>query len=193
MKKALILLAEGFEEIEAITPIDFLRRAGIETTVASIAEDRLVSGSHRVVIQADVLLSSIEDPLSYDALIIPGGQPGADNLSHSEIVLQLIRDFDVAGKLISAICAGPKVLHKAGILEGRKVTSYPSSKAQLTGVNYADDEIITYDKNLITSRGPATAVQFSFGIINFLVGAKAASEVRDRTLLKMLETHYKEV
>jgi len=179
-KKVIVVLAEGFEEIEAVTVIDVLRRSGIAVTAAGLS-GLVVKGSRGIRVSADKLLDqSGED---FDAIVLPGGSQGAINLSASEKVNAIIKKFDTEGKLIAAICAAPSVvLAPLGILKGRSVTGYPG---MLEGFDkdtvYKEDSVVV-DGNIITSRGPATALSFGLAIAEKLVGRDIADKVRKATL-----------
>lgn len=170
MKKVAVLLAEGFEEIEALTVVDILRRAGIICKMISIKEEQ-VTGAHNIIVKADKILS--DDIKDYDMIVLPGGLPGAENLAKSEMVLKVLRDFSLdTNKYVAAICASPAmVLPKAGIEENKYVTSYPDSdyEKMLEKSNYTD-ELVVIDKNLITSRGPATTMLFAYKLVDILGG-----------------------
>ena len=155
MKTACILLADGFEEVEAVTPIDYLRRAGIEAHILGIT-GRTVSGSHGIKIEAT--LGSEGFNLDYDCIVVPGGGRGADNIAASPAAVYLIRRHFEAGKLVAAICAAPAaVLHAAcGILKGRRFTGYPGTEAKVEGAFFLEDRVVV-DGNLITSRAAGSA------------------------------------
>lgn len=165
MKKILVLLAEGFEEGEMIIPVDVLRRAQFQVDLMSIGSREVVS-SHGIRIIADKTFS---DDSAYDALFLPGGQPGSRNLGNDERVLALIRRFDQEGKIVSAICAAPTVLAKAGILKGKNVTSYPVSDIDtvFAGAHYRTDDVVV-DGKLITSRGVGTVLPFAYTLAHTL-------------------------
>ena len=169
MKKILVLLAEGFEESEMIVPVDVLRRAQFQVDLMSIGPKEVVS-SHGIKMIAD---KTFVDDDSYDALFLPGGQPGTRNLLADERVLALIRRYDQEGKIVSAICAAPTVLAKAGILKGRSVTSYPLSDVEtlFAMAHYKLDDVVI-DGKLITSRGVGTAYPFAYALAHAL-GADA--------------------
>jgi 4-methyl-5(b-hydroxyethyl)-thiazole monophosphate biosynthesis len=176
-----LLLAPGFEEVEAVTPIDFLRRAGIEVRVVGV-EEALVEGSHGLVMKTDCILSDFTEDA--DGIVIPGGMPGAENIAASEIALELIRDLHTRRKWVAAICAAPAVvLMKAGILEGRTVTCYPGFEERFSGCTFSEERVVV-DGNLVTSRGPGTAAEFSLKLIELLAGTEAAQEIHRRTLQK---------
>ncbi|OIO36914.1 MAG: hypothetical protein AUJ74_00550 [Candidatus Omnitrophica bacterium CG1_02_44_16] len=179
-KKVLVALAEGFEEIEAITVIDVLRRAGINVIAAGVSGLK-IKGSRGVCVLADKLLDQTGE--DFDAIILPGGSQGALNLAASVKVSSIIKKFDKAGKLIAAICAAPSVvLAPLGILKGRTVTGYPGMLEGF-GENtvYREDDVVV-DANIITSRGPATALLFGLAIAEKLVGRDIADKVRKATL-----------
>ncbi len=172
MAHVLVPLVEGFEEIEAITIVDVLRRGEIKVTLAGVT-DALVKGSHSIILQTDTLLQDvkIED---LTAIVLPGG-PGVKTLQENELLRQMLQDHYRSGKLTAAICAAPLVLSQAGILKDRKVTSYPSVKDQLDCGTYLTDAVVV-DGNLVTSRGPGTAMAFSLALVEILLGrAKADS------------------
>lgn len=185
MKKVAILLANGFEEIEALGTADILRRAGIECDTVSIMGE-VVEGAHGIVVKADKLIdNNIEN---YDMIVCPGGLPGAEYLSKNEMVIDIIRKFNNReDKYIAAICASPAmVLSAAGIEEDRYITSYPGEKfeAMLENANYVD-ELVVVDGNLITSRGPATTFLFAYKLVDILGGD--SKSLKSDMLWDMLE------
>lgn len=164
MKKLVVFVAEGFEEIEALTVVDVLRRAEVECDICSL-KGEYISGAHDIVIKADINIDEI-DGRQYDGLILPGGMPGAENLRTNLKVIEIVKDFCNSGKLTSAICAAPIVLEKAEVVNGRKITSYPSFKNKLGNCIYSEEPVVL-DGNILTSRGPATALDFSYKILEF--------------------------
>lgn len=179
MKKVAILLAVGFEEIEAVTPIDFLRRAGIEVIVCGVNEE-LVIGSHGVAIKADCQFDSL--PSDLDGIILPGGMPGALNLSLSNDVSRIVTTMNNDNKLVAAICAAPAiVLGDSKVLKGKNFTCYPGFEEKVSGANFRTDRVVQ-DGNLITSRGPGSSAEFSIAIIDYLLGREAANFVKQSTL-----------
>lgn len=177
MPSAHIYLANGFEEVEMISVADILRRAGIETTLVALDESIHVSGAHAITVHADLPFSAMEGLIA-DAIILPGGGLGTENLLASEALHQRLRDHLAAGKLIAAVCAAPKVLAKAGILQGRKAICYPGCEAalleggaQISGFN------VVVDGHIITSRGAGTSALFALEIAKQLMGEARASEV----------------
>ncbi len=174
--KVLIPLAQGCEELEAVTIIDLLRRAEIDVITASLS-DEPVTCSRGTVIIADVLLDSILDD-DFDLMVLPGGLPGADNLNADPRIHQLITRLSGDGKLIGAICAAPKVLVENGILDGKKATAYPGSLDTLDLSKITlNEEAIQIDGNVITSKGPGTAMDFALTLIEVLLDKQARNNV----------------
>ena len=166
--KVAILLSNGFEEIEAITPMDVLRRASINCEYYSI-DGIEVEGAHGVIFKSDHLLEN-SDLSDVDMIVLPGGMPGAKNLAENEKVQQIIIDFNAQNKYIAAICAAPAlVLGRSGIVDGRKVTCYPGMEGYLSNSTYCND-LVVRDNNIITSQGPATALPFAFELVKVLKG-----------------------
>lgn len=185
MKKVAVLLANGFEDIEALATVDILRRAGIKCDTVSIMEE-LVESAHGILVKADRLIDdSIEN---YDMIVCPGGLPGAEYLSKNEKVIDTIRKFNGReDKYIAAICASPAmVLSAAGIEENRYITSYPGEEFEqmLEKSNYVN-ELVVVDGNLITSRGPATTFLFAYKLVDILGGD--SKSLKSGMLWDMLE------
>ena len=175
MAKTAIFLADGFEEIEALTVVDLLRRAGIEITTASIMGRKSVEGSHKITVEADALLEDLDFD-SFDMLILPGGMPGTTNLDNCAPLKAQIQKFADAGKLLAAICAAPTVYGGMGLLKGKKATCYPGREGDLTGAEVQTTEVVK-DGNFITSRGMGTAIPFGLAIIEQFQGEKAAKDM----------------
>lgn len=173
MPTVLVILAEGFEEIEATTPIDLLRRAGAEVTTASLAEGIHVSGRSGITLHADTPLAPVENRL-FDCLFLPGG-PGVKKLRADPRVKPLVLRHHEAGKWIAAICAAPTVLHDAGLLEGRRYTAHFSVANELSHI--LATERVVVDEKLITSRGAGTALDFGLQITEKLFSAEVAREI----------------
>jgi 4-methyl-5(b-hydroxyethyl)-thiazole monophosphate biosynthesis len=172
MKKVLVPLADGFEEIEAMSIIDVLRRAGVEVVTAGLHALE-VSGAHQVRVLADVLL---EEALKrdYDMIVLPGGQPGTDNLRKDKRILETLRKMDQKKQKIAAICAAPMVLRDAGIAEGRKITSYPGLEREFGKYVHLQDRVVV-DGDLVTGRGPGAALEFALKLVEVIESpAKAA-------------------
>ena len=172
MKKTAILFANGYEEVEALTVVDLLRRAKIGCEILSVAGSGQVTGSHGISIGADRNFSGT-DFSQYDGVILPGGMPGTTNLAADERVLALLRSFAAAGKLTAAICAAPTVLAKAGLLDGKKAVCYPGMEEQLTGAKVSFDPVAV-DGTVITSRGLGTAIPFALSIVQYFEGRERA-------------------
>lgn len=180
VKKAIILLADGFEEIEALTCADVLIRGGIDCKMCSVNHSKYVKGAHGIVIQADIILENTNED-EYHALILPGGMPGATNLRNNERVIETIVKFQRENKIIAAICAAPIVLKKAEIIHNKKVTSYPGFEEEIQPCNYSE-EIVVQDGNIITSRGPATAFYFAFKILENLTHKDNVEQLKNDML-----------
>ena len=180
MKQAAVILADGFEEVEALTPVDFLRRAGIQVDLLGVGGES-ITGGHGIVVAADSRVSSYRTVP--DAVVIPGGMPGAENISNSSEAVSLIRVVANAGGLVAAICAAPAVvLAKHGFLDGKRATCYPGYEEQFgDSTEFSEDRVVT-DGNLITSRGPGTAAEFAVAIIKKLAGEEAASQIASSTI-----------
>lgn len=181
MTKAIVFLAEGFEEMEALGTVDILRRGGIGVITVSITDDKTVKGAHGISIAADATIGSM-DLGSADALILPGGMPGSSNLDASDVVKDAIMKQYKAGRIVAAICAAPMVLGGLGILEGRKVTCYPGFEVKLCGAQ-ATGRDVEIDGNVITGRGPGLVMKFALALVEALKGDAAAKEVAAGLLL----------
>ena len=185
-KKAIILLADGFEEVEALTPIDYLRRAGVEVTAAAIGDSLTVKGRWSgLKVTADTTLAEIAKGGTggWDAVVLPGGMPGAANLAASKETGALLKEMAACGKLICAICASPAlVLSPLGLLAGKKFTCYPGMEEKAKEVKWSDKRVVT-DGNIITSRGAGTAGEFAVAIIEKLIDGAAAKKIAETVLL----------
>ncbi|MDR0408194.1 MAG: DJ-1/PfpI family protein [Campylobacteraceae bacterium] len=175
MSKALIPLADGFEEIEAITIVDVLRRGGVDVVTAAIFKKE-VEGINGVKVIADTLFDDIKN-FDFDIIILPGGNLGYKNLANSDKLLELLRRFDKEGKLIGAICAAPYVLAKAGVIKN-SYTCYPSIELEIKKPGYTDSKNVIIDGNIFTSRGPATAIEFALELLKKLKDDEIAGNVR---------------
>lgn len=183
MKKACVLLAEGFEEVEAVTPIDYLRRAGIELKTLGVGGS-LIRGSHDIEVRADALLGAPGSEGPWDLVVVPGGGVGARNLAASPAVRELLRAHAASGRLLAAICAAPAVvLHEGcGLLAGRRFTGYPGTEAKVSGATFVAERVVV-DGNLITARAAGCAGEFSRAIVARLLGPAAAAELVEKVLL----------
>ena len=176
--KVLVFLAEGFEEVEALTVVDYLRRLdSVEVDMVSITNNEYVKGAHGIIVKADKTLINLKNISSYNCAVIPGGMPGATNLRDEEKVIDILKQLNQDKKLIAAICAGPIVLERAGLLENKKVTSYPGFESEFSNSIYLEEKVVI-DENIITSRGPAIAVDFALAIAEKLVGERRAKDLK---------------
>jgi 4-methyl-5(b-hydroxyethyl)-thiazole monophosphate biosynthesis len=181
MPSALVILSPGYEEIEAITVIDLLRRASIKVTVAGLT-GKLITGSHDISVTADTEISKVNHD-DFDVLILPGGQPGTNNMKTNPTILKWIQERHSKKQLIAAICAAPTVLHAAGITNNLKLTSYPTEKSTFTSSIYSEDNIVM-DNHIITSRGVGTAIDFSLTIIAKLLDQSTADDIQAKIIYK---------
>jgi 4-methyl-5(b-hydroxyethyl)-thiazole monophosphate biosynthesis len=182
MARVLVPLAEGFEEIEAVTVVDLLRRAAIEVHTASLDGPR-VTGSHGIALMADIALdAAVAD--DYDMIVLPGGMPGAEHLKNDPRVISLLRRCAAAGRYTAAICAAPGVLAHAGLLEGRAATSFPGFLAadSAPGIRLREEPVVV-DGKVVTSRGAGTAMEFGLALVELLEGAEARQQVEKRLQL----------
>jgi 4-methyl-5(b-hydroxyethyl)-thiazole monophosphate biosynthesis len=175
-KSVLCLLNDGFEEIEVVTPVDLLRRAGIKVVIAAMGRKTAI-GRGGIHIEADVLFSEV-NPSNFDLLFIPGG-PGVAELRADGRAAKLAREFAAAGKPVAAICAAPLILMDAGLLKGRRFTAYKSVREELGG---GLDQRVVVDGEIITSCGAGTALDFALALITHLVGQAAADQVADEVM-----------
>ena len=176
MIKVLVPLATGFEEIEAVTIIDVLRRAEIEVIVASLDDNSLVKGANNIVIQSDLEIKDINSD-ELDMIVLPGGWDGTYALADDATVQSILKEMDAKGKDIGAICAAPFALNKAGVLK-QNFTCYPSVEEQIREDGYTSSQKVVQDANVITSRGPATAICFALEIVKKLKGEEMYSMLK---------------
>lgn len=184
MPRALVFLAPGFEEMEAVITIDVLRRAEIEVVTAALGEMTIVPGSHDIAIEADTTLAELSpEAESFDAVILPGGMPGSVNLRDDERVSAWVRKTRETGGIAAAICAAPLALGHFGALSGKAFTSHPSVREKLleTGGNYREERVVS-DGGVVTSRSPGTAFEFALTLVEILVNAESARTLA-RTML----------
>ena len=175
--KVLIILADGFEEVEAITPIDILRRADLNVTTASL-NSLQVLGSHNISVTADVTIDQI-DCKEFDAVILPGGMPGTKNLLLSDRVIEIVQEMNRDNKLCAAICAAPQVLNKSGILNNTNFTCYPTVEKNIKNGTHKFENVVV-SNNIITSKGVGTAIDFALAIIEYLVDTDAADIIAEQ-------------
>ena len=177
MSKVLVPLANGFEEIEAVTIIDILRRAEIEVLVASLDNNSLIKGANNIVIQTDIMITDIVvDNLAM--IVLPGGWDGTHALADDKNVQNILKEMDAKGKNIGAICAAPFALNKAGVLK-QNYTCYPSVEEQIRKDGYqGDKQNVVQDGNIMTSRGPATAICFALEIVRKIKGESHYNDLK---------------
>jgi 4-methyl-5(b-hydroxyethyl)-thiazole monophosphate biosynthesis len=180
-KRAIIVLADGFEEIEAVTPIDILRRAEVETEVVGLDAVE-VTGAHGIRFHADRVLEQTEEA---DAVILPGGLPGAENLAASDTLAAVLKAQAEAGRIVAAICAAPAyVLAPLGLLDGREATCYPECRDRLADHATYVEKPVVQAGNIITSRGPGTAMAFGIALVQELLDFEAADHQARRMLYR---------
>lgn len=183
MKKIAVLFHDGFEEIEALSVVDVLTRAGLECTMVGMNKLE-VESCHKIKIIMNQIYDETID--SYDAVVIPGGLPGATNLRDDHRVIKIVQKFAAENKIIGAICAGPIVLEKAGVINEKKVTCYPGFDTQLVSANY-QEALVIKDGNIITGKGPAAALAFAYELLDTL--GIDSSEIKEGMQYKYLEEH----
>lgn len=182
--KTILFLANGFEEIEALTVVDILRRGDVECVICSINEEKVVEGAHGISCVADVNMSQLliegKDDIAtkYNAVILPGGQPGTNNLMNNNLVIDIVKNMYENDKVIAAICAAPMVLEAAGLTKGKKITSFPDVLKRQSEAIYTA-EMVTRDGNIITGRGPGAAADFAFLILEALGKEEVVPQLRN--------------
>ncbi len=185
MAKVYEFLANGFEEVEALAPVDIFRRAGVEIQTVSVTGSEWVESSHGVTIKADVKFEDMRDFNDADMLMLPGGLPGATNLNEHAGVRETLLAHNAKGKHIGAICAAPMVLGSLGLLKGRKATCYPGFEKYLEGAEYTA-ELFTVDGNIITGEGPAATFPYAYEILKMFVGEAKTKELQQQMLYDRL-------
>ncbi len=178
MSKTGILMADGCEEIEGLTAVDILRRAGLEIVTISMNKTDSVTGSHNITFQTDAIFEQVNLD-EFDAIILPGGMPGTVKLGEHAGVTKAIQAFASAGKLVAAICAAPSVLGAAGILQGKRAVCHPGFEDKLTGAQVSFEPVMT-DGNIITSRGMGTAIEFALAIVQYLKDEDTVDDLKQK-------------
>ena len=182
MKKTGIFMADGCEEIEGLTVVDVLRRAGLEIQMISLSESASVTGSHKITFLADTVFEQVSfDEL--DAVVLPGGMPGTLKLAEHEGVNSVIKKFAEEGKLVAAICAAPSVLGTAGILKGKRAACHPGFEEKLIGATVFMEPVVS-DGNIITSRGMGTAIDFGLAIVNYLKDSETVADLKQKLVYR---------
>lgn len=187
MARVLVPLAAGFEEIEAVTIIDVLRRAGVEVVVAGVPAAGLVAGAHEIGVEAPVALAEVASS-AFDLIVLPGGEPGTTHLAADAVLAALLDRHAAAGRPLAAICAAPRVLAAHGLLRGRAATSHPCAEAALraAGARYETTRVVHAD-GVVTSRGPGTALEFAFALLEVL-GLRGPAATLHREMLAATTT-----
>ena len=182
MKTIFVFLADGFEEIEALTPVDILRRAGLSVKTVSVMDEQVVAGAHGVPVMADMMFDEVnaEDA---EMILLPGGLPGATNLDAHQGLNQMILDFAKEEKPLAAICAAPLVFGNRGLLEGKKATCYPGFETYLKGAQYTA-ALVEKDGNFITGKGPGAAMEFAFAIVEKYCGMDKVNELKQGMMIQ---------
>lgn len=182
MKKIFIHFAEGFEEIEALAPVDILRRAGCDVTVVSMTGRKEVTSSRGIKIVAEKLFEEM-NYVEADMLVLPGGMPGSKNLDEHQGLKDKIVEANKAGKWIAAICSAPMVFGHLGLLKGKKATCYPGNEPDLIGAT-ATGTSLEKDGNIITAKGAGVSVKFGLALVEALMGVEKADEVKKKMMVE---------
>lgn len=180
MSKVNVYLADGFEEVEGLTVVDLLRRAGIETDMVSIMGRKEITGARKIPVLADKLFEEQDDP---DVIVLPGGMPGTLHLKAHEGLADLIRKANKDGKLLAAICAAPTIYGEMGLLEGKNATCYPGMEDKLLGANWQEQSVVV-DGNFVTSRGVGTAIAFALTLVTILKDEETAKSLANSIVYK---------
>lgn len=186
MAKVYVFLANGFEEVEALAPIDILRRGGVEVQTVSVMDTEWVTSAHGVTVKADARFDDCSHFEDADMLVMPGGMPGASNLNEHAGLRELLLSHHARGKRIGAICAAPMVLGNLGVLKGRQATCYPGFDKYLDGAEYTG-QAVTVDGHFTTGKGPAAAFSFGFCLLAQLTSEDKAEEVRQGMLVNEIK------
>ncbi len=180
MSKVLVPFAKGFEEIEGVTIVDVLRRADVEVVVASLSDELLVEGANGICLKATCSLKDV-DVDTLDMVVLPGGWDGTHALADDELMQNILKEMDRKNKLIGAICAAPFALNKAGVLK-QNYTCYPSVEGEIREDGYNSESMVVEDTNILTSRGPATAMCFALEIVKKLKGQESYEALKNGLL-----------
>ncbi len=182
MSRTAIFFATGYEEIEALTVVDILRRAGEEITMVSVTDERTVTSSHGVEVTMDKVLSEVNFDET-DVIVLPGGMPGTKKLEACAALMEQVDAFVQAGKTVAAVCAAPSILGHRGHLNGKKACSFPDMESQLEGAEVLREPAVI-DGNIITGRGMGAAISFGLAILEKLQGKEAAEEMAVKIVYK---------
>ena len=173
--KAIVFLADGFEECEGLIAVDILRRAGVETLMASAMDGLMIDSSRHIKVEADVMAGDV-DYDTVDIVVLPGGRLGTENLGANELVVEKCREF-AADRHLAAICAAPSLLAALGLLEGKKATCHPDFEDQMTGAELTGKSVVT-DGNITTGQGLGASFDFSFELVRILVGEEKVAQIK---------------
>lgn len=173
--KAIVFLADGFEECEGLIAVDILRRAGVETLMASAMDGLMIDSSRHIKVEADVMAGDVDFD-TVDLVVLPGGRLGTENLGANELVVEKCREF-AAVKHLAAICAAPSLLAALGLLEGKKATCHPDFEAQMAGAELTGKSVVT-DGNITTGQGLGASFDFSFELVRILVGEEKVTQIK---------------
>lgn len=179
MAEVLVCLANGFEEIEAVTIIDVLRRANFNVTIAALSELD-VHGNHGIIIKADTVIENIQED-QFDALIFPGGEPGVTNLQANPIISKLMAEFIQTDRIIGAICAAPRLLDSQGYLSGKNITAHPSVKDKIKSTIISNERVVK-DGNIITGQSASASLEFSYGLVEALSNSNRVKLLKEAML-----------
>jgi 4-methyl-5(b-hydroxyethyl)-thiazole monophosphate biosynthesis len=183
MENVLLILTNDFEEIEALSVVDILRRANIKCDMCSVKNIDVI-GAHGITVKADFTIEELDEK-NYGYIVLPGGK-GAYDLKDNPKVIELVKSFNNKDKTIAAICAAPIVLNEADIIKGKKITSYPSVKENLLGCEYKEDKVVE-DGKLITSRGPATVMEFALKLVENIAGKEEMDKLSEAMLFNLTD------
>lgn len=174
--KVYVMLADGFEEIEALTVVDVLRRGGVETIMVSIKNDKIILSAHDIPVVADKTIEELKI-MSEDMIVIPGGSKGVQKLSESKVLQGMLLKHKEQNGLLASICAGPTIPGKMGFFHGIKATCYPGCEDDLKGAIISNDDVVV-DKNFITSKGPATSLAFAYTLLSLIKGEEVSKRIQ---------------
>ena len=176
-----VFLADGFEEVEAFTPVDVLRRAGLEVQLVSVMENEIIRGAHDISVLCDRNIANC-DFFDAELLLLPGGMPGAATLGECEDLKRALLNHAKEGKPIAAICAAPMVLGTLGLLKGKRATCYPGFESYLEGAQ-ATGALVERDGQVVTGKGPGAAMEFAFTLVDLLVGPDKVKELKEAMIV----------
>jgi 4-methyl-5(b-hydroxyethyl)-thiazole monophosphate biosynthesis len=180
--KVFVMLADGFEEIEALSVVDVLRRGDVETTTVSVKNDKIVLSAHNIPVVADVTIDRI-DVGQEDMIVLPGGSKGVEGLGASETLMNLLKEHHTRKGWISAICAGPVIPGKLGCYKGIKAICYPGCEGDLIGAVISDEDVVA-EQNFVTAKGPGVSLPFAFKLLEIIKGSDTMNKIRTAMIFK---------